>query len=309
MSPPDPLRPWARALIVAALVSGVVAIAIATDRDVDDSVDRVATQPSDATTTSPAVEPEVHEPTGRGPLTLPGDLPAEGIALDVEGEGVRLVALDGTVVATLPGATFHRDPSFSDTPRSGPFEIWNATDRVRVGDVIADHERPETPSDHDDCLVGDERGDTTILLCGPATPFTEVDAQTIEVVRDGARSKISDPAFPPHPEIGAVGHWRSAQLSPSGRHVLALWSGECEVPDTFVVSLDGSDRFQFPGNGLPLGWSASGDALALLLHPGCGHADVPGVYAMTPGQPPRLVVALPARDRDGTSDGVVRWRR
>lgn len=105
---------------------------------------------------------------------------------------------------------------------------------------------------------------------------------------------------PTAPDAGRAGHWAWAALSPDGTTLIAQWSGECESPVAFFVSLPaGAPR---PATGEldwakapeseALGWTNDGRAIVFLPRPGgCGSAPgKPGVYAYDqPGAGERLL--------------------
>jgi hypothetical protein len=91
-----------------------------------------------------------------------------------------------------------------------------------------------------------------------------------------------------------VGHWRLALAGPHGQ-MLAQWSGECEVPTTYVVSashqprLVGKDRAV---EALARGWTRAGRPLIEFPNGACGSGNSrPGLYQEDqPGQL-RLIAA------------------
>jgi hypothetical protein len=113
------------------------------------------------------------------------------------------------------------------------------------------------------------------------------------------------------PKVGAVGHWDSVVPSPDGSTLLAQWSGECEIPEAFFVSLYGSGARPLIPHGrhggpntTALGWSPDGRAFAFVpKSPGCGgEFDRSGVYRFDPeGEPPELVFPT------ATDAYVTRW--
>ena len=112
-----------------------------------------------------------------------------------------------------------------------------------------------------------------------------------------------------------VGHWAWAAPSPDGRWVAAGWSGECEVPTGFMVSVaDGSVHTvtgeagvawrNAPESGI-IGWRADGSAMGTFGgETACGSpAPVQrGIYLVSPdGGTRRLLLALTP------SQAVLRW--
>jgi hypothetical protein len=89
----------------------------------------------------------------------------------------------------------------------------------------------------------------------------------------------------------AAGHWRDVWPSPDGTMLLAQWSGECEIPTAFFITLDdGSMRvvthdrdWTRAPESEALGWTPAGLALVRLERGLCGAgASRPGVYAIDP---------------------------
>jgi hypothetical protein len=87
------------------------------------------------------------------------------------------------------------------------------------------------------------------------------------------------------------GHWLDVWPSPDGKLLLAQWSGECEIPTAFFITLDdGSMRvvthhrdWTTAPESEALGWRPDGLALVRLGRGLCGTgASRPGVYAIDP---------------------------
>jgi hypothetical protein len=143
-----------------------------------------------------------------------------------------------------------------------------------------------------ECAVMARRHDDLFLLCDRkfATADEADDMRSIEVLHGSSMKPERIAGGLPG---GGLGFWRQAFLSPDGQTILAQWSGECEVQETFVVPASGGKPqpvAQAAGNAtaesFALGWTPDGQALVFLPFAACGAgADVPGVYA---------------RDRDGT---------
>jgi hypothetical protein len=81
------------------------------------------------------------------------------------------------------------------------------------------------------------------------------------------------------------GSWIWAAASPDGKTILAQWSGECEVPQAFLLDADGgSPRAIAPmdATSTALGWSTDGRAIVFLPKlPGCGSDWKPGTYLVS----------------------------
>jgi hypothetical protein len=132
------------------------------------------------------------------------------------------------------------------------------------------------------CRVGVHRANVRFELCG--YPWLKRRASTIVRVDDHGRRTIAWPALrSPH---GPAGSWQSVTLSTDGRHLLAQWSGECEIPLAYTVdartgrsTVLGRDGTGGQAEGLTLGWLRE-SALVLLPQGACGSsAEHPGVYA------------------------------
>lgn len=184
---------------------------------------------------------------------LPDSLPSVGIAEPIE-DGTRLVALDGAVLAELPGVVIH-----SNTTPGGPLYVygWHAAEPQRYGPT---------------------------LRLDPSGPrWVEEDAP------DEPGADVMLPSVPAGTTL--TGHWRWTVRSPVGDVRLAQWSGECEIPVAFFVDPDGAIRHVLGGDWLDapnttgLGWLPDGRALVAVASPdpGCGTGSPePGVYAIDP---------------------------
>jgi hypothetical protein len=87
------------------------------------------------------------------------------------------------------------------------------------------------------------------------------------------------------PRMTERGHWTWAAASPDGRTILAQWSGECEVPQAFLLDADGgSPRAVAPmdAQSEALGWTTDGRAIVFLAQqPACGTEFRPGTYLVS----------------------------
>ena len=85
--------------------------------------------------------------------------------------------------------------------------------------------------------------------------------------RRGSRWSVLLPAsrapYPGH------GWWRRVLVGPRGQRLLAEWSGECEVPFTYLLTTDSSSlrRVFRPQPVTALGWTSDGSARVKLLKP------------------------------------------
>jgi hypothetical protein len=98
----------------------------------------------------------------------------------------------------------------------------------------------------------------------------------------------------PKPPGERVGHWRLALAGPHGQ-LLAQWSGECEVPTTYVVSASHRPRLvgrDHTVEALARGWTRAGKPLIEFPDGACGSSNSkPGLYQEDrPGQL-RLIAA------------------
>lgn len=188
----------------------------------------------------------------QGP-TLPVEVPASGIAEPYRG-GVRLRALDGTLVADLPHLVIH-----SGSVPGGPLFVY-------------------------------EWVEGTSSVGGPVL---RLDPARARWVRQDPPPEPGAGVRPPSVPDGItlLGHWRWAIPSSRDGTLLAQWSSECEVPAAFFVGDDGVPRSVLGGdwidepNTVAVGWLPDGRALVEVQGPdaGCGRgAPEPGVYAIDP---------------------------
>jgi hypothetical protein len=242
----------------------------------------------------------------RAPEQRPGSLgstfvtghPATGLAVERPGKRVDLVGLDGHVYARLPGVQLgyvaepgrvilrEREQQWLFRPRTGTFVKYAPKRlRPRIG-----------------CQVASKRGATRLFLCSPKPESAGLLPlpRTIELAATGAsRRVLAGPPFPsPAPDVGPVGHWMSAQLSPDAHTVLAQWSAECEVPTAFLIAVAGGAPRPVAGTlreqpeSVGLGWNPDGQAVVFLPTGACGRGyDGPGIYLVsTDGKPLRAIV-------------------
>jgi hypothetical protein len=205
-----------------------------------------STAARDTTTTTATTEVEEVGPE------LPETLPATGIAEWYDG-GTRLRALDGALLADLPGYVVH-----SNTVPGGPLYVYESGPGAR--------------------------GPTRMLRLDPEHARWVEEKPPPELGAD-----VEHPAVPK--EVALTGHWRWSVPSPKGGVSLAQWSGECEVPAAFFVGSDGVPHSVLGGDWLDapntsaVGWLPDGRALVYIAgpEPGCGTGEPePGVYAIDP---------------------------
>jgi hypothetical protein len=79
------------------------------------------------------------------------------------------------------------------------------------------------------------------------------------------------------------GHWLWAAASPDGKTILADWTGECEVPQTFMIDVAQGKPRPVTGPGSEAyGWTTDGRAIVgRRADPGCSDGSAPGLYLVT----------------------------
>ena len=93
-----------------------------------------------------------------------------------------------------------------------------------------------------------------------------------------------------------LGSWQRVWLSPDRRTVLALWSGECEIPTAYLVRVRDGRLKPLGTETSPLGWTHDGRAVVRFAN-GCGSPpQPPGVYLVdADGGVLARALALPQR--------------
>jgi hypothetical protein len=97
-----------------------------------------------------------------------------------------------------------------------------------------------------------------------------------------------------------IGYWAYAVPSPDGKKVLAMWSGECEVPTTLILDTDTGKGRTAAGEDLskwnrtttstPVGWTSDGLALFAAGPSACGEGRKDaGVFTASPTGRPKLL--------------------
>jgi hypothetical protein len=216
--------------------------------------------PSPPAVTSPAAV----TPNPRAPSSIELSwLPPEGVVVGRNG-GIAFVTLDGRVLTVIHGLTL-ANPTEAPGPvlmRKG--HAWYALDRA--GHALR--------------RIGREVADAMRTLDEPA----------IDLPAPAASMVDGEPA----------GHWRFALLSPGGDRILAQWSGECEVPTAYVLTLQSGPPAPVTGPGsdgtesFALGWTRGGRAIAVLPYGSCGSGvAVPGVYAFDASGAASLITTVP----------------
>ncbi len=210
----------------------------------------------EGTTSAPAASPEATIATPLPhPVELP-PLPSQGVVVS-ERRGVAFLALDGRVIMHLRHFSLYYE--------------WTVP-----GPVILRHQRVYFLLDAASHRLGP---------VGPrdaAFPFAPQ-------FQDGLEN-----LHVPHGAAPDSGFWAYALPSPDGTRMLEQWSGECEVPNAFIASIDGSDPRPVNGSwglghaaeSIGLGWTVDGRAVVNLLEGLCGWGmPRPGIYLVdAPGR-------------------------
>lgn len=152
-----------------------------------------------------------------------------------------------------------------------------------------------------DCQSAGSHGSSSYLLC-----WRPVGNQHGTFLRVEGGKKTTLPLKPPGPTpsskyAGRGGHWYWAALSPDGSRFLGQWSGDCEVPNAFFVSLSGGKPVPVTGesdwqkspNTEGFGWTTDGRAIVFIpTKPACGTGIFhPGIYLIGEDCPRKLIWA------------------
>lgn len=275
-----------RSRIAAVVLAGVVALAACAD-DEDGSP---STSADLGTTTS------AETTTGTGASDLDeANLPKTGVAVERTDGTVAIYALDGERLGTIP------------RPGSGADLRPEAILRLGAGLEPDDLRAVEVP---EGCSSARVAGGTRVAVCGGTGPS---DADRIDLVDSAGRHTVLvDGSLQPDSDLG---HWRWAIPSPDGAWVLAQWSGECEVPYAWLVSV--GTRTPRPIGGPlgeelsgslteALGWTPDGRMIVRFRSGGCG-PEIPdaGTYLVETSALHRTLVVAEGE----SSDVVYSWRR
>jgi hypothetical protein len=227
-----------------------------------------------------------------GVFDLSRALPAEGIAVESHGV-IQVLDLNGGEVGTITDASLVG----AGEPSGHDLTVHDSTHRYRlaVGHTTptadASTSAPLNPFGCHDAVGSG----ATLVICNDSTYEAE---PTISLKSVNGMSRVVGSPFPK--VAGRFdGFWEWAQLSPNGRWVLGQWSGECEVPDAFLMPAAGGSPQTFdasplahPRQSLALGWTTSGEAVVWLQSGVCGTGSPsPGVYRAQPGGSLQLIVA------------------
>jgi hypothetical protein len=203
---------------------------------------------------------------------------ADGASLvQVGGDRLRLTMADGTSTDLEYGAidvSADRHWVTVRVPNSANDGYGSAIARKVVARSASDSSPPMHTETlfKQDCFIADDTTQNEIVLCG-------------DVIRGGLDGTSILHTGGPFQQPG--GHWSAAQVSPDGRTLLALFSGECESLSAWYIDLTGAEHIPRlvgpPGtewDSAGLGWTTDGRA-SVSFGPGvCGTAlpDGPGVY-------------------------------
>jgi hypothetical protein len=144
------------------------------------------------------------------------------------------------------------------------------------------------------CVVASRRVANWILLCGRIASGTLLPTSIEKRVSGGRRLLLGSPVR--RGSNGHVhGHWVYVKVSPRSHRVLAQWSGECEIPQAFLVAgrkahpLGASTAANAPES-VALGWLADGSTVVHFPAGACGSSMVPsGTYVIARSGKTRLV--------------------
>lgn len=152
-----------------------------------------------------------------------------------------------------------------------------------------------------DCQPAGSHGSSSYQLC-----WRPVGNEHGAFLRVEGEKKTALPLAPPGPTpsakyAGRDGHWYWAALSPDGTRFLAQWSGDCEAPTSFFVSLAGGKPAPVSGERdwakspetSAYGWTPDGRAIVFIpTRPACGSGIFrPGIYLVSENCRRRLLWA------------------
>jgi hypothetical protein len=149
-------------------------------------------------------------------------------------------------------------------------------------------------------------GRTTLEVDG-ALYALRTDLGALMPIPNGGPPVADDRRVPlPRPRMSdgrrLAGHWRFARLATDGNHILAQWSGECEVPLAYIIALQDGEPIPVTGAEEPppesfaLGWTRRSQAIVLLPNGACASSSGrPGVYAFSAPGVSRFITWVPDR--------------
>lgn len=224
-------------------------------------------------------------------------LPRAGFAVS-RGNSVVLYTISGRRFHVLPhvriaNARFDRHPWLLD--RKGRYL------RLLGGKTAFRATRaPQRPieSDGKGCIITDASHHVSVKVCTLSGAGGNLRTR-LTVVRSGGRLTLqrSPPGLP-------GGNWQYGVLSPNGQQLLAQWSGECEVPQPYLVDAHtgdirpiGNSRSIDAPEGFALGWTQTGLPVVDFPTAGCGlGVKSAGVYlTSTSGQLGHHLIATTGR--------------
>lgn len=216
--------------------------------------------------TTPATSPGDESPSVDAEATAAIDLPhlpPQGVVVERQG-GIVFVTLDGRVLAKVHGV-----------------QLANGTEAP--GAILL------------------QRGSEWFVLDVAGSILLPIERERADRLHETDGHAIHLPTPPGMFVNGApVGHWRFALLSPDGNRILAQWSGECEVPRAYVVTLQSGPPVPVTGDAsvvpesFALGWTRGDRALVVLPTGSCASGtERPGVYAFDVSGRASLITTVP----------------
>jgi hypothetical protein len=214
------------------------------------------------------------------PPGLHVSLPAAGFAVS-QGHSVVLYTLAGKRLRVLhkvriAGSAFEHHPWLQDSRgrylqlRGGKAEFRSM--RAPQGPIEADGKA---------CIVTDEAHGALVKVCNMSAHHVHT---VLSVTHAGHRLQVAR-----HPPQLPGGYWEYGILSPNGQQLLAQWTGECEVPQPYLVDVGtgdirpiGNPRAVDAPEGYALGWTPSGVPVVDFPTAACGSGvKVAGVYPIS----------------------------
>jgi hypothetical protein len=137
------------------------------------------------------------------------------------------------------------------------------------------------------CRSFGRHGETTYELCWREVANNPSHGVFVTSTNSRRRVLKTETPTPPPKPTPLLGHWIDAYLSPDGETILATWSGECEVPNAFFISVDsgvaravtGQRHWADEPESFGRGWTRGGLARVYFPHGACGTgARKPGLY-------------------------------
>jgi hypothetical protein len=211
-------------------------------------------------------------------------LPAQGIAVGRR-DDIEFYDLDGVLRGVVKVRERCRD------------ELTDRVFRQRPeSDGLPDIEIPKS------CEFDRRLNGRALILCTKTLMHRRMPwvRATVELLTStGGRTVLVGPPRI-YEENKPLGSWVDVLPSPDGQTLLLQYSGECESPNAFFAPVSGGSAVSV-GDGFPesvgLGWTQGNEAIVHFRIGLCGSGvPTPGVYLVTPGGEPRLIV--PTRSFD-----------